>query len=183
MFCGIGCFLHDADDFRRIRADCRFIGDHDGGCAVGHRIEDVGYLRPCRHGVIDHAGEHLCHDKEGNLRRTAFCGDVFLHAGQLWKRDIIAEISAGNDDHVRALNNLIDPGKTFPVFNFGKDADLFCIVFLQRSTHRFNILCRPHKWLHHRTDAVRYRKRKIKPVGFRQGGHRHGFVFDLDAFA
>ena len=132
---------------------------------------------------MNHGGKHLRHDKKRNILCPAFPRDILLHARQLTERNIIAEVAAGDHDHIGCGDDLIEMRKAGAVFDLREDPDVFASVFRKLPAHFSDIIGAPNKWLHHRRDLHLFRKREIHAVGFGERGKVDVAADDLHAFA
>ena len=92
--------------------------------SVQHGIGNVRYLSTSRAGVICHGFEHLG-GADGRLTLNVTLGDHHLLGNEdLGSGDLNAQVTTGNHDTVRLLENFIKVVDTLLVLNLGNDLNL-----------------------------------------------------------
>ena len=106
-----------------------FTTQHDAVHLLGDGIENIGDLRASRHGVFDHALQHLRgHDDLATVIGTAF-DDVALDDRQVFDRALAAEIATGDHDTFGGEHDGIEIVERLLVFDFRDDACAAVLLF------------------------------------------------------
>ena len=95
--------------------------------SVQHGIGNVGHLSTSRAGVICHGLEHLG-GADDRLTLNVTLGDHHLLGNEdLGGRNLDAQVTTGNHDTVRLLENFIEVVDTLLVLNLGNDLNLLTL--------------------------------------------------------
>ena len=126
------CFADDGGHGRhglhRVFARGAFAGKHDGTRAVVDGVGHVGNFRARGARVVNHGFEHLRRCDDALAKQAAGGDEALLDGGQLGKRDLDAEIAAGDHDALADLTDLIDVVDACAVFDLRDHVDLLAAV-------------------------------------------------------
>ncbi len=123
--------LHFADDpvhrlhrLDRVVTDRRFGGEHDRVGAVPDGVGDVAGFGAGRHRLGDHRFQHLGGGDHGQAHLVRDPDDLLLGARHAFRRQLHAEVAAGDHDSVRGAGNLPQVRERFGALDLGDDARL-----------------------------------------------------------
>ena len=102
--------VHHLDGLDRKLAHRCLAGEHDRGRAVKDRVRDVGGLRPCRLGLMDHRLEHLGSGDDGAPAFERSRNDPLLQQRDVGSADLDTQIATRDHDRVRLGQNLVECG-------------------------------------------------------------------------
>ncbi len=112
---------HHGDGFDGVLAGGGLAGEHDG---VGAVVDGVGYVGGLGAGgarVLDHGLEHLGGGDDGLAVLGGAADDVLLDGGDLFGRDLDAEIAAGDHDGVGDFEDAVEVLDGLGLFELGDD--------------------------------------------------------------
>lgn len=170
------------DALLRVASDARFSTEHDAVHLLDDRVEDIGHFGARRHGVFDHAFEHLRgHDDFASVVGAAF-DDLALDDWQVFDGALAAEVAARDHDAAAGFHESVDVGDGLLVFDFGDDACLAAFLFEQelQVLEVPRLACEAQREVvHAQLDA----EIEIGVVFLRQGwqAHRHAGEIDVSA--
>ena len=154
---------------RRMDADRRLTRKHDRIGTLEYRVADVRHLGPCRPWAAHHGIEHLGSRNDDlfplRLHLVIIC---FLDDRHVFRRHLNAEVAAGYHDTVRRIDNLVDVGHAFGIFNLGDDG-LVSTEVRDELFHRIYMLRPADKRGHDEIDPLFDGKADVLFVGVGQG--------------
>src|SRR5690606_12196694 len=121
LFRTAGDAVHYPNNARRMDADRRLTRKHDRIGTLEYRVADVRHLGPCRPWAAHHGIEHLGSRNDDLSLAVALGNYLLLDDRHVFRRHLTAEVAAGYDDTVRRIDNLVDVGHAFGIFNLGDD--------------------------------------------------------------
>ena len=185
-----GIFFLDAADhgvehldaLQWVAAHRRLTAEHDAVHLLDDRIEDVRDLRAGRHGVFDHAFEHLRgHDDLAAVIRAAL-HDLALDDGQFLDGHLAAEIATRDHDAAAGLDERVDVVERLLVFNFGDHARLAAFL-LDEQLQMLHVSGLAGEAQREVIDAQLHTEVEIRVVLLRQRRQAHGHAGQIDVAA
>ena len=113
----------------RVAADAGLATEHDAIHLLNHGIENICHLGARRHGVFDHAFQHLGGDNDFAPVEGAALDDMALDQRQVFNGTLAAEIAARDHDAGAGLDQGVNVFQGLLVFNLGDDAGLAAFLF------------------------------------------------------
>ena len=171
---------HRFDGKNRILTCCGLARKHDGRRAVVNCIRDIRRFRSRRTRVVDHRIQHLRGCNADLSHRLRHLDHSLLEHRNFLERHLDAEISAGNHDAVRFLQNLLQIGDALHALDF-RDDQRMASVFLQNLTNVADILRGSCKGCGHKFKALLASEDEVFSVLVADERHREVGSRDVDS--
>ena len=160
---------HGLDDLDGVGPHRGFPAQHDGVGAVKHRIGHVRHLRAGGRDALDHGLHHLGGHDDRLAVALAQPDDPLLYHRHLLHRHLDPEVTPGDHDGVRGLDNALQVIYRLGLFDLGDDARM--------AVRRFDALAQvhhigrgSHETQAHPVHAEGQGKGQVFPVLLRQAG-------------
>mmetsp|Transcript_101220 Transcript_101220/g.264434 ORF Transcript_101220/g.264434 Transcript_101220/m.264434 type:complete len:320 (+) Transcript_101220:321-1280(+) len=115
---------HDRDGVLGEVACCRLAGQHDAIRAVQHSVGHIAGLRTCGARGLDHGLQHLRRGDHGLALHVALADDHLLGQEDVLRRDLHAQVAAGDHDGVAGIDDLVDVLQALLVLDLRDDLDV-----------------------------------------------------------
>lgn len=160
--------VHHTNGLARVGALGGLTGQHDTIRSIEYGIGHVGHLGASRARVICHGLEHLG-GTDDRLALDVTLGDHHLLGDEdLGSRNLDTEVTTGDHDTVRLLEDLIKVVDTLLVLNLGNDLDLFAL-FTQNFADMANVASAANERCEDHLDLVLSTEFEIANVLLRKG--------------
>lgn len=160
--------VHHSNSLARVCSLGRLTGQHDTVRSVKDGIGNVGHLGTSRTRVICHGLEHLGGTND-RLALNVTLGDHHLLGDEdLGSRDLDTEVTTGDHDAIRFLENFVEVVDTLLVLNLGNDLDLFAL-FTEDCADMANVASTANKGREDHLDLVLRAELEITNVLFGEG--------------
>ena len=156
-----------------IIAHCGLSGKHDRIAAVKNSIRNVVCLGSCRAWAVYHAFQHLCCCNNRLAPAVRLCNQYLLHKRHFLCRDFHTQVTAGNHDAVRNLQNAVDVIHALLVFNFRNNLYIFAAEILQNSADICYVCSTADKGCRYNIETIFHTEFQIGNILFRQGRQVH----------
>ena len=133
--------VHLGNRFLRVVAHRRFRRQHDSVAAVQNGAVDVIDLRPGRLRMVDHRLEHLGRGDRWDAEGVGLGDDRFLDSRDLLARQRHPEVSAGDENRVGGLQDLLQVMDARAVLDLGDDEGLFFPPAREVLAHLRDFIC------------------------------------------
>ena len=105
----------------REAADGGFGGERQARGAVEHRVHDVLHLGPRGLALLDHRLQEVRRDEDPLAACGRLADDDLLDEGDPLQRDLLAQVAAVDEQHVRALDDLRQVFQGIDTLDLGDD--------------------------------------------------------------